>query len=196
MTLREREAAGICKRKLRRTSQTSSGRGYGPWWSVFWTCRNMCGVGRYSVAVSSCWFCSFHTVFSSWLVDRQRRQITSRLHESRDRQHYCLTFCKSEFCYTFVQYKPKKCTFVKLIFKFVFYMFRNREFIFRKKVVRAGMLWYVDMQRNEQCCRWKIVFGTEVWEVVCWQYCLMRTKVTIIRWWSVSRLLKLNILST
>jgi hypothetical protein len=60
-----------------------------------------------------------------------------------------------------LQYKPTKCIFYKLIFYFeffyVFYVFRNRGFIFRKTVVCTGMVlcvqvWYC-VSHMHQCKR-------------------------------------------
>ena len=50
-----------------------------------------------------------------------------------------------------VKYKTKKCTFSKGIFEFlnVYYIFRNRGFIFRKTVI--NMVWYGIVWYNLSC---------------------------------------------
>jgi len=50
-------------------------------------------------------------------------------------------------CNIIIQHKLTKCTFSKLIFQFlifdVFYVFRTREFIFRKTVLYTVIVRYV-----------------------------------------------------
>ena len=54
-------------------------------------------------------------------------------------------------CNKIIQYKPKKCTVLKLLFRFLifdaFYVFRSRSSIFRKTVVYTVLVWYILHER-------------------------------------------------